>query len=195
MNSVLTVELEPYGVDHLAFVTWDPAATLRFYRDVMGFPLVHAITARGWGIDAHPDFVHFFFAIGKGSHVAFFYYFGHPPEDVLPTALMKRARHLALHVETEGELLAYRSRLIAAGIRVTHPVAHEVIESIYFDDPNGIQLEVTRPLRAFDARDARDADLTLQALIADIAAGEPSGAGMWRHKGKIVGEKLAVPVA
>jgi catechol 2,3-dioxygenase-like lactoylglutathione lyase family enzyme len=190
--SSTVVDLAPYGVDHLAFVTWDPAATLRFYRDVMGFPLIHAITARGWGIDEHPDFVHFFFAIGKGNHIAFFYYFGLPSEDELPTPLMKRARHLALHVETEAELLAYRERLIAAGVRVTRPVAHEVIESIYFDDPNGIQLEITRPLRRFDERDARDAALTMQALVADIEGGAPSGAGMWREKGRLVAERIAV---
>lgn len=192
--STSSAALEPYGVDHLAFVTWDPKATLTFYRDIMGFPLVHAITARGWGIDSHPDFVHFFFAIGKGNHVAFFYYFGHPPEEEIPTPLMKRARHLAFHVETEAELLAYRDRLMAAGVRVTRPVAHEVIESIYFDDPNGIQLEITRPLRRFDQRDAHDADLTVDALIANLESGTPSSAGMWREKGRLVARRLAVEV-
>jgi 2,3-dihydroxybenzoate-AMP ligase len=189
-----TADLEPYGVDHLAFVTWDPKATLTFYRDIMGFPLVHAITARGWGIDSHPDFVHFFFALGKGNHVAFFYYFGEPPEEEIPTPLMKRARHLAFHVETEAELLAYRERLMAAGVRVTRPVAHEVIESIYFDDPNGIQLEITRPLRRFDQRDAQDARLTLDALIANLESGTPSSAGMWREKGHLVARRLPAAV-
>src|SRR6201999_4634013 len=67
------------GVDHVAFPTFDPAATVRFYRDVLGFPVVHSICAAGWGPDDHPDFIHFFFDIGNGDRLAFFYYFGAKP--------------------------------------------------------------------------------------------------------------------
>ena len=81
---------------------------------------------------------------------------------------MHRSRHLALHVDTEQELTAWRVRLKEHGVRVTPPLAHELLESLYFDDPNGIQLEITRPLRAFAEVDARDAELTLRAL-SDIA--------------------------
>lgn len=173
------------GVDHLAFVTWQPAATVDFYTRAMGFPLVHAITAKGWGIPGHPDFVHFFFDIGGGNHLAFFYYFGLAVEDA-PEALMKRARHLAFHVETADQLIAYRERLMAHGVRVTRPVAHELIESIYFDDPNGIQLEVTRPLRRLDERDRNDATMTLRALAETLRRGEPDAAGMWRRKAELI---------
>ena len=83
-------------------------------------PLVHAITATGWVTEDYPDFVHFFFDMGRGNRIAFFYFFGLPVE---------------------------------------------LIESIYFDDPNGIQLEITRPIRDMSAIDARDAELTLQALV------------------------------
>ena len=50
------------GVDHAAFPTFDPARTVRFYRDVLGFPVVHSICAAGWGPENHPDFIHFFLA-------------------------------------------------------------------------------------------------------------------------------------
>ena len=49
---------------------------MRFYRDVLGFPVVHSICAAGWGPEDHPDFIHFFFDIGNGDRIAFFYYFG-----------------------------------------------------------------------------------------------------------------------
>jgi catechol 2,3-dioxygenase-like lactoylglutathione lyase family enzyme len=62
------------GVDHVAFPTFDPAATVRFYRDVLGFPVVHSICAAGWGPEDHPDFIHFFFDIGNDDRIAFFYY-------------------------------------------------------------------------------------------------------------------------
>jgi catechol 2,3-dioxygenase-like lactoylglutathione lyase family enzyme len=61
------------GVDHAAFPTFDPAATVRFYRDVLRFPLVHSICAVGWGPQKHPDFIHFFFDIGNDDRIAFFY--------------------------------------------------------------------------------------------------------------------------
>src|SRR4029077_7906861 len=66
------------GVDHVAYVTRNPKETLHFYRDVLGFPLVHCIVAPGWGKDPHPDFLHFFFDIGNGAKLAFFYYLAEP---------------------------------------------------------------------------------------------------------------------
>ena len=172
------------GVDHLAWVTWKPEETVHFYRDVLGLPLVHAITATGWVSETFPDFVHFFFALGKGDHLAFFYYFGLPEEEQ-PGDLMHRSRHLALHVDTERELLDWRARLKAHSVRVTPPLGHELLESIYFDDPNGIQLEITRPLRPFAPIDARDAELTLRALSDVTRTGKPTVQEMWRRKGEL----------
>jgi 2,3-dihydroxybenzoate-AMP ligase len=173
------------GVDHLAYVTWDPEATVRFYRDVMGLPLVHAVTGLGWLSDIFPDFVHFFFALGGGNHLAFFYFFDLPPGE-LPSPLMRVARHVAFHVETSEELAAWRARLKAHGVRVTPPLPHEMIESIYFDDPNGIQLEITRPLRPFGAVDARDAALTIDALVDVIRQGDASIEKTWQRKGELI---------
>lgn len=176
------------GVDHLAHVTWDPVATVSFYRDALGLPLVHAVTGTGWLSESFPDFVHFFFGLGKGNHLAFFYFFGLPPDEA-PDDLMHRSRHVALHVDSEEELLAWRRKLKAAGIRVTPPLAHEMIESIYFDDPNGIQLEITRPLREFGPIDARDAELTVAALTDVVRKGEPSLQAAWQRKGELIAER------
>jgi catechol 2,3-dioxygenase-like lactoylglutathione lyase family enzyme len=176
------------GVDHLAHVTWNPEATVSFYRDALGLPLVHAVTGTGWLTESFPDFVHFFFALGNGNHLAFFYFFD-LPEDQAPDDLMHRSRHIALHVDTEEELLAWRHKLKAAGIRVTPPLAHEMIESIYFDDPNGIQLEITRPLREFGDIDARDAELTVAALTDVVRKGAPSLKATWQRKGELIAER------
>ncbi|MGC3984005.1 MAG: VOC family protein [Pseudorhodoferax sp.] len=37
------------GVHHTARPTWKLRETIEFYRDTLGLPLVHAISARGWG--------------------------------------------------------------------------------------------------------------------------------------------------
>ncbi|MFI7502375.1 VOC family protein [Streptomyces sp. NPDC049687] len=179
------------GVDHLAFVTWKPRATVEFYTQTLGMPLVHAITATGWVTEDYPDFVHFFFDMGAGNRIAFFYYFGLPQEDA-PSDLMHRSRHLAFHVDTEEELLAWRDRLKAHGVRVTPPLPHELIESIYFDDPNGIQLEITRPLREMSGIDSRDAELTVRAL-ADVAESpRPTVEALWQRKAELVRKSAEV---
>ncbi|MEV4636514.1 VOC family protein [Actinoplanes sp. NPDC049548] len=179
------------GVDHLAFVTWDPRATYEFYTQVLGMPLVHAITATGWVTEDYPDFVHFFFDMGRGNRIAFFYYFGLAEEEP-PGDLMHRSRHLAFHVDTEEELAAWRVRLKAHGVRVTTPLAHELIESIYFDDPNGIQLEITRPIREMSGIDARDAELTLRSLIDVAESPRPTAQALWQRKAELIRKNAEV---
>ncbi|MDQ0772736.1 catechol 2,3-dioxygenase-like lactoylglutathione lyase family enzyme [Streptomyces aurantiacus] len=166
------------GVDHIAFPTFDPAGTVKFYRDVLGFPVVHSICAAGWGPGDHPDFIHFFFDIGNGDRIAFFYYFGLPTPDTsagsgdvyarFPEGTpdwFVRSRHLALHVESEEHLLEYRRRLDASEWPVEMQIQHETIESIYTHDPNGYFFEITRALRPVTPQEDLDAALTIDALV------------------------------
>ena len=162
------------GVHHTARPTWKLAETLHFYRDLLGLPLVHAISARGWGPQDHADFLHFFFDSGNGSTIAFFYYIGTTPPDFVAVRddYRYRATHTAWRVGTHDELLDCRAKIEAAGIEVKYQIRHEVIESIYFDDPNGYSLEVTWQVRPFEAVDLQDAARTMEAAVAlERAAG------------------------
>ncbi|MEU8120579.1 VOC family protein [Spirillospora sp. NPDC049024] len=171
------------GVDHAAFPTFDPAATVRFYRDVLKFPVVHSICAAGWGPDRHPDFIHFFFDIGNDDRIAFFYYFGHEPAGApdargdawarLPEGtpeFFANSRHLAIHVDSEEDLLEYRRRLDESEWPCEMQVMHETIESIYTHDPNGYMIELTRALRPVTPQEDLDAALTVDALC-EVASG------------------------
>jgi catechol 2,3-dioxygenase-like lactoylglutathione lyase family enzyme len=166
------------GVDHAAFPTFDPVATVRFYRDVMGFPVVHSICAAGWGPEEHPDFIHFFFDIGNGDRIAFFYYFGLPAPDTgggkgdiyarFPEGtpdFFVRSRHLAIHVDSAEHLMEYRRRLDRSEWPVEMQIQHETIESIYTHDPNGYMVEMTRALRPVTPQEDLDANLTIDALV------------------------------
>lgn len=173
------------GVDHIALVTWDPAATCDFYTQVLDLPLVHAITATGWLKEEFPisstSSSSWARATTSRSSTSSASRRRNRPHD-----LMHRSRHLAFHVDTEEEMLAWREKIKSHGVRVTHPMQHELLESIYFDDPNGIQLEIARPLRPFGDVDARDAELTLVAL-ADVAGkADATVQDMWRRKAEIV---------
>ena len=51
-------------------------------------------------------------------------------------------------------------------MNVKYQIRHEVIESIYFNDPNGYPLEVTWQIRPFEAIDHEDAHRTMAAAMA-----------------------------
>lgn len=186
------------GVHHSARPTWKLRETVEFYRDTLGLPLVHVVSARGWGPSRHPDFLHFFFESGEGGTIAFFYYLG----DDQPDHLVHRAEydndaiHTAWKVKSREELMAWRERLETNGVEIMYQIEHEVIESIYFRDPNGYYLEITFPLRDFLPIDMADGDLTLRAALEvedrKKAAGEKMSAieDVWRAKGEYVASLL-----
>src|SRR5829696_8560721 len=55
------------GLHHTALISSDVETTIRFYQDVLGFPLTELIENRDY-----PGSSHFFFDIGNGNLVAFF---------------------------------------------------------------------------------------------------------------------------
>lgn len=194
------------GVDHTARPTWKLRETIEFYRDKLGLPLVHVISARGWGPAAHPDFLHFFFDSGNGSTIAFFYYLGSDqPAGLEGRSAMKPlpedhvfdATHTAWLVDSEDELHAWKRRLEAVGLNVSVETRHEVIESIYVRDPNGYFIEFTRKLRALDDVDALDARLTLQAAVEAEEAAARAGKRVtrvdeiWSCKAELLGQRAA----
>lgn len=197
--------LRLHGVDHTARPTWRLRQTVEFYRDALGLPLIHTISARGWGPATHPDFLHFFFDSGHGSTIAFFYYLGseepeflanRPGRAPLPDDHVFDATHTAWLVDSPEALRAWKTRLEARGVEVSTETAHEVIESIYFRDPNGYFIEITRKLRALEGIDARDASATLEAAmeIEDeaLAGGAPFTCidTVWQRKAQRLGQRL-----
>jgi catechol 2,3-dioxygenase-like lactoylglutathione lyase family enzyme len=149
------------GINHLALITTDMDATVRFYHEVLGARLVATLGT--------PAFRHYFFEFGPQQTVAFFEYrdaqlepFAKPAGVPDPRAV--QFDHLAFNLADEDALLALRARLKAAGCEVTDVVDHGFIHSIYFTDPNGIALEAACWL--LDAT-ARPADYGDDRLFAD----------------------------
>jgi catechol-2,3-dioxygenase len=105
----------------------------------------------------------------------------------VPRGYMAMANHTAWRVETEEELRAWQSKLEKAGVQVSQSVKHEILESIYFRDPNFYPLEITRSLRAIEHIDSVDAEMTMAAALdlAD-AGGWDSVEQLWRQKAQHV---------
>jgi catechol 2,3-dioxygenase-like lactoylglutathione lyase family enzyme len=118
------------GLHHTALISSDVERTVRFYQDVLGFPLTELIENRDY-----PGSSHFFFDIGNGNLLAFFDF---PGLDVGPYAeVLGGLHHMAISVDPDRwEKLV--QRLTEAG------VAHEVHSgvSVYFKDPDGARIEL-----------------------------------------------------
>jgi glyoxylase I family protein len=123
------------GVHHLALICADPERTIRFYQDLLGFPLVELFENRDYEGSSH-----FFFDIGAGNMLAFFDFPGLGLEPV-PEGL-GGVQHVAISVTPETFEAAKR-RLTEAGIAYLGPDMG-VHESIYFKDPDNIQVELIR---------------------------------------------------
>jgi catechol 2,3-dioxygenase-like lactoylglutathione lyase family enzyme len=143
MTTNPTLETTPLhwrGINHLALITTDMDATVRFYHGVLGARLVATI--------GKPEFRHYFFEFGPQCTVAFFEYAGADLEPFIKAAGVPDPRaaqfdHLALNLPDEDALHDLRRRLKSAGGEVTDVIDHGSVRSIYFTDPNGIALEAS----------------------------------------------------
>jgi catechol 2,3-dioxygenase-like lactoylglutathione lyase family enzyme len=160
MAKTVEKEFEYRGVNHVALVCKDMARTVKFYRDILGMPLVKTLDLpRGMG-------QHFFFDIGKGDSLAFFWFPDAPDGEAgvsYPKALPGAGsfvtangsmNHLAFDVPAE-KFEEYHAKLKAKGVDVTDIRNHDnsptqispdmnpgvYIRSFYFYDPDGVCLE------------------------------------------------------
>jgi catechol 2,3-dioxygenase-like lactoylglutathione lyase family enzyme len=146
------------GINHLALITTDMDATVRFYHGVLGARLVAHL--------GNDSFRHYFFELGAGNTVAFFEYrnvdlapFAKPAG--VPDQRAVQFDHVSFNLPDEQALLALRARLKEAGSEVTDVVDHGFIRSIYFTDPSGIALEASWWLTDATGRDTDYGDRSL----------------------------------
>ena len=89
-----------------------------------------------------PDpYIHVFLDAGNGNILAFFELPTQPDMGKDPNT-PEWVQHLALKVDTMGDLMAAKSRLEADGYSVLGPTDHTIFQSIYFFDPNGHRIEL-----------------------------------------------------
>jgi catechol 2,3-dioxygenase-like lactoylglutathione lyase family enzyme len=118
------------GVHHLALLSSDVELTIRFYQDVLEFPLTALFENRDYAGSTH-----FFFDIGNGNSLAFFDF---PGLDLGPYAeVLGGAHHLALSVEP-ATWQRLKGKLAAAGVETTEVGG----SSLYFSGPDGERLEL-----------------------------------------------------
>jgi catechol 2,3-dioxygenase-like lactoylglutathione lyase family enzyme len=118
------------GLHHAAVLCADVERTIRFYQDLLEFPLTDIFENRDYQGSNH-----FFFDIGNGNLLAFFDF---PGLDLGPYAeVLGGLHHMAISVEpAKWERL--KGKLDVAGV----PYQMESGTSIYFRDPDGARMEL-----------------------------------------------------
>ena len=157
---------ETRGVNHVALVCSDMAATVDFYEGLLGFPLFKTV-------QMGPGGQHFFFDIGNGASLAFMWFADAEPAapgiaSQHPTkfgSAVASMNHIAIDVPLE-KIDEYQQKLQDLGLEV-HLINHDDsprgasrevhdgtwIRSLYFWDPDGIRLEFAAYARAFTPDD------------------------------------------
>lgn len=166
---------------HHAFRTHDMEATRRFWEDLLGLPLVGTFVETVDPVtEKDSNYIHTFFELGDGSALAFFQFqeglyraprFGFEPQDPFD-------HHLALEVDGVAAVRAWEDRIKAAGIPVM-AIDHGYCNSIYFHDPNGMEVEITSRVEK-TPEIMREAARTAHETLAKWLAGVTEANNRWR---------------
>ena len=147
------------GFSHIGMSTLDLDKTRDFYENILGFKAVRCDTIK---VKEGGQIRHIFFDTGRDQLMAFMEAREVPGIPAVYDAGINQGLgvpsvfyHFAFEAGSEAGLEEKRNELLAKGIAVTEVVDHDWAKSIYFKDPNGLQLEFccfTRNLTADDAR-------------------------------------------
>lgn len=161
------------GINHLAMVTRDMDATVRFWRDFLGMRLVAGLGAS--------KYKHYFFEISAHDMIAFFEW---PDVEKIPEkdhgAPVKGPfafDHVAIGVESDEDLWVLKDKFEAAGIWISEVINHGFIHSIYTFDPNNIPIEFSAAIPGVDLR--KDPKMKDRQPTATALEGSDPQPGHW----------------
>jgi catechol 2,3-dioxygenase-like lactoylglutathione lyase family enzyme len=122
------------GVDHLALISSDLDATIRFYTELIGMRLTRIVQNRD-----EPTSTHIFLDMGGGNQLAFFDFPKHGADRTVRG--VGSMHHIALKAES-SQMKAIVSKLEE---KHTEYSMHGSVDSgsVYVRDPDGILVEVT----------------------------------------------------
>lgn len=129
-------KIQAQGVHHVTFVGSNREATIEFYQDFLGMPLVFEQP----NLDV-PEETHLYFDPGDGRLITFFV---RPTRKNDPTPNPEgigNLHHIAFNV-SRATYTQIAQRLQERSIWNTGPIDRGFMDSIYFRDPNGQLLEM-----------------------------------------------------
>ena len=130
----------PLRLDHVVVPVHDAREARRFYGEVLGLPLVAALSGDDWG--GH-SWLMMAYGLGKGGqHLVVAAFDGIDGPVVQPYP--RDARHHAVSVDSAADWQSWRARLAAAGASFWEE-DHGDQRSLYVVDPSSNVIEITTP--------------------------------------------------
>jgi glyoxalase family protein len=139
------------GMHHISAIGADLRRTAAFYEGLLGMRRLKMTS----NFD-NPDAAHWYWGTGEGAPGSIVTYFEMPGA---PRAQMGagQTHHFALAVPDEESQLAWREKLVAAGLPVSPVMDRTYFKSIYTRDPDGHILELATTGPGFLVDEAEDA--------------------------------------
>jgi len=149
------------GYSHVGLATHDMEATRAFYEGVLGFRLVAEQRTR---VNEGGTVRLTYFDAGSEQFIVFMESRGVDgiPDD-FDTSINRKLGvplgmyHFAFKARSQEELDDWRRTLTGAGVEVSDTVDHGYAKSIFFRDPNDLQLEFCYQVRPFEKSDLHQA--------------------------------------
>lgn len=158
---------------HHAYLARDMEETRHFYEDILGFPLVGTWIERFNPVTNQPDnYMHTFFELGDGSCLAFFQFKNKDYNDSVALGQFNNnnpfSHHIALEVDGMEALNGIKKRLKENGVEYVD-TDHGFCYSIYFFDPNGMQVEIATNVEATEEMFANAGPAALETMRTWLA--------------------------
>lgn len=166
------------GLHHITLVSTDAQRTADFYTRVLG----QRLTKKTVNFD-DPGSYHLYFGDETGRPGTAITYFEWPraPKGQIGIG---GTHHYALRVKTYDGLLKWKRRLVDLGLKVDGPYDRFYFKSIYFQDPDGVNIEIATDGPGWTQDEAPDALGTVfqtppQALTRGHRDEDAIAAEMW----------------
>jgi len=124
------------GLHHVTLISSNLDVTSSFYRDILGLSLVAK--------DVNQDdrgARHFYFGDSEGTPGTLITFLEYPAMAKGQVGVGS-THHIAMSVESEEELKAWRGYLDSQGVNCTDIIDRGFFKSLYFNDPDGHILEL-----------------------------------------------------
>ena len=161
------------GINHLAMVTNDMKATIRFWRDLLGMRLIAGL--------GRPGYRHYFFQLSENDMIAFFEWPQSAPipekDHGVPVTGPVAFDHISIGVSSDDDLWELKDQLEEAEIWVSEVIDHGFIHSIYSFDPNNIPIEFSAPVADIDLR--RHPQMRDKSPLPAALEGPDAQPGIW----------------
>ncbi|NJN93988.1 MAG: glyoxalase [Anaerolineales bacterium] len=136
------------GMHHITAIGADIQRTQAFFGDLLGMRRVKMTS----NFD-DPNSAHWYWGVGEGRPGTLITYFERDPLKVRRAKMgAGQTHHFALAVPDEETQLAWREKLLRAGLRVSPVMDRVYFKSIYTNDPDGhiVELATAGPGFPFD---------------------------------------------